>query len=75
MGNYPAGRMTIYSLVSAILFHGTLIGLAFLMHAYIHDLVAGFNLYGKIILVIVSILIILWFALWIYRIRHDRKKT
>ncbi len=75
MGDYPAGRMTLFSLVSAILFHGTLIGLAFLMHAYIQDLVKGFNIYGKIILVIVSILIILWFALWIYRVRHDRKNA
>ncbi len=75
MGGYPAGRMTIYSLVSAILFHGTLIALAFLMYAYIDDLVAGFNVYGKIILVIVSILIILWFALWIYRVRHGKKNT
>lgn len=75
MGKYPAGRMTIYSLISSVLFHGTLIALAFLMHAYIQDLVKGFNIYGKIILVFVGILIILWFALWIYRVRHGRKNA
>ena len=75
MGSYPAGRMTLYSLISAVLFHGTLIALAFVMHVYIQDLVKGFNIYGKIILVIVGILIILWFARWIYRVRHDRKKA
>ena len=75
MGSYPAGRMALYSLVSAILFQGTLIGLAFLMHVYIQDLVKGFNIYAKIILVIVGILIILWFALWIYRVRHGRKEA
>jgi len=75
MGGYPTGRMTLYSLISAILFHGALIGMAFAMHAYIQDLVKGFNIYGKIILVIVSVLIILWFALWIYRVRHGKKNA
>jgi membrane protein DedA with SNARE-associated domain len=75
MGRYPAGRMAIFSLVSAVLFHGTLIGLAFLMHAYIRDLVDGFGLYSKIVLVIVAVLIILWIVILIRRVRRGKKNA
>jgi len=75
MGRYPAGRMAIFSLISAVLFHGTLIGLAFLMHAYIRDLADGFSLYSKIILVIVAVVVIMWLVIWLRRIRHGKRKA
>lgn len=75
VGRYPAGRMALFTFLSAVLFHGTLIGLAFFMHAYIQNLAKGFNIYSKIILVIVGILVILWLVVWIRRIRHGKEKT
>ncbi len=72
MGRYPVGRMAVFSLVSAVLFHGALIGLAFLMHAYIRDLADGFSLYSKIILAIVAVLVILWVIIWLRRIRNGK---
>jgi membrane protein DedA with SNARE-associated domain len=72
---YPTGRMAIFSLVSTVLFHGTLIALSYLMYAYITQLVDGFNLYSKIILVILTVLIIIWIIFLIRRYRHGKKKT
>ena len=59
ISKYPPLRMTLFSLLSAIAFHGALIALAYLMFAYISRLAEGFGLYSKIILVILSILIII----------------
>jgi membrane protein DedA with SNARE-associated domain len=75
LSKYPAVRMTVYSYISTAVFHGVLIALAYLMKAYIGELSEGFNVYAKIILVLVGILLILWFALIIRRFRDGRKKA
>jgi membrane protein DedA with SNARE-associated domain len=75
MSKYPPVRMTIFSLISTLAFHGSLIALAYLMHAYISSLVEGFGLYTKIILVILSVLIIIWIILLIRRWKHAKKKA
>jgi membrane protein DedA with SNARE-associated domain len=75
MTKYPPVRMVVFSLVSAILFHGLLIALAYLMHTYIVSLVEGFGLYSKIILVILAALVIIWIVFLIRRYRHGKKKA
>lgn len=75
IGKYRPVKMAVYSYLSALIFHGTLIALAFLMHAYINRLAEGFDIYSKIILVIVSALVILWVVFVIRRVSHGRKKA
>ncbi len=75
ISKYPPIRMTIYSFISAVLFHGTLIVLAYLTHAYVDDLIRGFDLYSKIILIILTILIIFWVVILVRRYKHGKKKT
>jgi len=75
MSKYPAVQMTVFSLISTVLFHGTLIALAYLMHAYLSELVKGFNLYSKIILVFLGALVIIWIVFLVRRIKHGKKKA
>lgn len=75
MSKYPPMRVTVFSLISALIFHGVLIGLAFLMHAYISTLMEGFNLYTKIILVILTVLVIIWIIFLIRRYKYGKEKT
>lgn len=75
MVKYKPWRMTLLSLASAVIFHGTLIILTYAMYAYITQLVEGFNIYGKIILVIVALLVIFWGIVFIRRIRHGKNKA
>jgi len=75
MSQYRPLPMTVFSLISALLFHGFLIALSFLMYAYISRLVAGFDLYAKIILVIVGAVIIIWTIIVIRRYLNARSKT
>lgn len=75
MSKYPTVRMTLFSLASTVLFHGSLIALAFLMHAYISELVIGFNIYSKIILVILVALVIIWVVFLVRRIKHGKEKA
>jgi membrane protein DedA with SNARE-associated domain len=75
MSKYPPVRMVIFSLISAMLFHGLLIALAYVMYAYITSLVEGFNLYSKIILVILAALVIIWIVFIIRRYKHGKKKA
>jgi len=75
LSKYPTVRMAVYSYISSVLFHGALIALAYLMHSYIDRLVEGFNVYSKIILAILGVLVILWIILIIRRIRHGQSKV
>lgn len=75
IGRYSPLKMAVYSYISTILFQGILIALAYLMHAYIDQLIAGFALYSRIILAILAILIIIWFASRIWRTWHGRQKA
>jgi membrane protein DedA with SNARE-associated domain len=75
MSKYPPVRMTLYSLISTVAFHGTLIGLSFLMYTYINSLVDGFNLYSKIILVILTVLVIIWIIFIVRRFKNGKKKA
>ena len=72
---YPPWRMALLSYISAILFHGLLVILAYIMHAYIDRLTEWFNLYNKIILAIVILLVILWLVVLIRRYRNGGKQT
>lgn len=75
MSKYPPVRMTLFSLVSTIAFHGILIALSFMMYAYITSLVDGFNLYSKIILVILTALVIIWIIFIVRRYINGKKKA
>lgn len=75
IGRYSPWRMAVYSYISIILFQGILIALAYLMHAYIDELIVGFALYSKIILAILVALIIIWFVSRAWRMWHGRQKT
>lgn len=68
-------QMALFSGLSTVLFHGTLIALAFLLEASIDNLNEGFSIYSKIVLVIVTLLIILWLVLIIRRIYRARKRS
>ncbi len=71
ISKYPAGLMLLYSMVSAVIFHGLLIILAFLTHAYIERLAQGFDIYSKIVLAAVAAAVILWFIFLYRRIRRE----
>lgn len=73
MSRFPAVRMTVFSYISAALFHGILIFLAYIMHAYIDRLAEWFNLYNKIILVIVGLLVIMWLVILVRRYINGRR--
>ena len=75
ISKYPPARMTIFSLISTVLFHGVLIALAYLTHAYIDSLIEGFDLYSKIILAILTALIIFWVIMLVRRYKYGKKKT
>ncbi|MEE9443489.1 MAG: DedA family protein [candidate division Zixibacteria bacterium] len=75
ISRYPSPRMFIYSYISGVLFHGVLIALAYLFHAYVDNIVEWFNLYSKIVLVVVGGLVIIWVVFVIRRIIHGRQKT
>lgn len=75
LSRFPALKMTILSYLSAALFHGILIILAYLMHTYIEKLTEWFNLYNKIILVIVALLVIIWLVILFRRLTNDRKRA
>ena len=75
ISRYPTAKMAVFSLVSAVIFHGLLVVFSFAAHSYIHELVDGFNLYSKIILVILTAFVIFWFVVVIRRIRDGRKKA
>jgi membrane protein DedA with SNARE-associated domain len=74
LSKYPPMSMAVYSYCSAVLFHGILIGLAYLMNAYIDRLERGFDVYGKIVLAAVTAAVILWFVFLMRRTIHGRKK-
>jgi membrane protein DedA with SNARE-associated domain len=76
MTRYPAGKTAVYSTISAALFQGTLIALAFLLHAYVLHVKKGFDLYATIVLVVVAVILILVFAFVLRRvIRRARKRA
>lgn len=75
ISKYPTARMVIYSYISAVLFHGLLIAMAFLFEAYVDNLVEWFSLYSKIVLVVVGGFVIIWIIFVIRRIMHGRQKT
>jgi membrane protein DedA with SNARE-associated domain len=75
LSKYPTVRMTLFSMISTVVFHGTLIALAFLMHAYISSLVEGFGLFSKIVLALVAALVILWIILLVRRFRNGKEKA
>lgn len=75
ISKYPPFRMFLFSTISSIIFHGSLVALAFLMHAYIDQVSEGFDIYSKIILVLVSILIIIWIIHVLRRFRDGGKKS
>ncbi|MCK5125398.1 MAG: DedA family protein [candidate division Zixibacteria bacterium] len=75
ISKYPTGRMAVFSYISGVLFHGILIGFAFLLNKYIENITAWFALYSKIVLVIVGAVVILWVIIVIRRFRHGRTKT
>lgn len=74
VSRYPTLPMAFYSLISSALFHGALIALAYGMRAYIDRLQVGFDIYSKIILVIVTVVVIIWITFIVRRFMHDRKK-
>jgi membrane protein DedA with SNARE-associated domain len=74
LSKFPPIRMVLYSYISGALFHGLLIALSLLMYAYIEELAEWFNLYNKIILVIVAALVIMWIIVVAHRFRNERKK-
>lgn len=75
MSKYPSFRMFLFSTISSIIFHGSLIALAFLMHVYIDQVSQGFDIYSKIVLVLVTILIIIWIIHVLRRFRNGKKKS
>ena len=75
ISKYPPGRMFVLSYISGALFHGILIGLAYLLYAYIDNIVEGFNIYSKIVLVIFGALVILWLIIIVRRLKDGRKKA
>lgn len=75
LSKYPPAKMTAYSFISTLAFHGTLVVLAYVMHAYITGLVDGVNLYSKIVLVILGVLVILWLILIIRRLRNGKREA
>ncbi len=75
ISKYPTLRMAFYSLISSALFHGVLIALAFGMRAYINRLSEGFDIYSKIILVIVAAVIIIWITFIARRYIHGKKEA
>ncbi len=68
ISRYPRFRMMILSYISGALFHGALIALAFAFNAYVDNLVDGFNLYSKIILIAVAVLIVVWGIVFVRRL-------
>ncbi|MEZ5359508.1 MAG: DedA family protein [Candidatus Zixiibacteriota bacterium] len=75
ISKYPTGRMALYSYISGALFHGVLIALAYLFNMYVDRLVDGFNLYSKIILIAVTILVILWGIVFVRRMINGKKQA
>lgn len=75
ISKYPPRLMFIYSLISAILFHGVLVILAYLTHAYIERLAEGFDIYSKFVLAVVAVAVILWFIFLYRRMRREQKSA
>ncbi|MFH1701688.1 MAG: DedA family protein [Candidatus Zixiibacteriota bacterium] len=75
ISRYPTVRMITYSYISSVLFHGVLIATAYLFHAYVDNILEWFNIYSKIVLVVVGGFVIIWVVFVIRRIIHGRQKT
>lgn len=75
ISKYPPGRMCLYSYISGALFHGILIALAYLFDIYVDRLVDGFNLYSKIILIAVALLVILWVIVFVRRLINEKSRS
>ena len=71
----PVGRMLILSYISGAIFHGLLMALAYLLYAYIDHVREGFDIYSRIVLAAVVILIIIWLILIIRRYRNGQEKS
>jgi len=75
ISRYPTGKMVVFSSISSLLFGGMLVALAYFMHAYIGKVAGGFELYSKIILAVVGLMVILWIIVWIRRLKNAKKET
>lgn len=75
ISKFPPKWMLLYSLVSSLVFQGLLVALAYGLNAYIDSIVAGFNWYSKIILVILAVVVILWLILAVKRIVYEKRKA
>lgn len=75
ISKYPPGRMLLFSTVSSIVFHGLLVGSAYILHASVDSLVNGFNWYNKILLAALIAVVILWLGFVIKRVWHERKNA
>lgn len=75
IAKYSPTRMFVYSYISGILFHGVLFVLAYMFHAYIESLADGFNIYSKIIVIIVTGLVLAWLVLLVKRLIYGRKSA
>ena len=75
ISRYRPVPMAVFSLISSALFHGLLIVLVYGLRAYIDRVSEGFDIYSKIILVMVAGLIIIWFVFIVRRYKYGKKET